>query len=112
MVAANQGDVEITLGDAKATLRCTVRAAKEVDVFFGDYSTAFRKLIAYNFAAYVAIVAAGLGKSHKEVEDSVFQTGLIDLVKPLSEYLGLLSNGGRKPSDTPAVAKDAPAGEG
>lgn len=108
----NTGDVDISLNGDKSTLRCTLRAAKEINASFGDYVTAQRRLATYDLAAYVAIVAAGLGKTSKEVEAAVYNNGMVELTKPLSDYVNLLANGGR-PLKTDDEAAKAPApGEG
>jgi len=97
-MSLDHGEVDTPLG----TLRCTLRAAKEVSAYFGDYLDAFRKLATFNHDAYVAIVAAGLGKSRKDVEKDVYEAGLPNLTESLSDYVGLLSNGGK-----PATVDDA-----
>lgn len=107
-MAANTGDVDIQLGGEKVTLRCSLRAAKEVSATFGNYAEVFRKLGEFDHFAYVAIVAAGLGMSPKDVEADVYHTGLRNLVNPLSTYITLLSNGGRPPKDDDAKGAAAP----
>lgn len=111
MAAANQGDVEIILGDEVVTLRCTLGAAKKVNAAFGDYITAFRRLATFDLSAYISVVAAGLDKTPKEIEDAVFKNGMTDLNTPLSQYVDLLANGGKPPKKVDD--KDAPpVGEG
>ncbi len=95
---SEHGEVVTPLG----TLRCTLRAAKEVSAYFGNYLDVFKKLAVFDHDAYVAIVAAGLGKARKDVEEDVYKAGLPTLTEPLSDYIGLLSNGGR-----PAATDDA-----
>lgn len=97
----NAGEVQIKLGDETLTLRSTLRAAKEINSVLGNYTEAFRKVLAYDLSAFVAVVAAGAGKTTREVELAVHSAGLPDLLKPVTDYLGLLSNGGR-----PLVAAD------
>ncbi len=101
----NKGDVETPCG----TLRCTLRAAIAVNGRFGDYAEAFNRLQRFDFAAYVAIVAAGLGKDPKEVEARVFEAGMSDLCGPLSAYVGFLSRGGKP---LPTGDEDQNTGEG
>jgi hypothetical protein len=89
------GDVEITLNGEAHTLRCTLRAAKTVNAYFGDYPTAFRKIGELGQDAFFVVIAAGLNKKVNEVEEAVYSTGLPPLVDPLLEYIGLLANGGK-----------------
>ena len=91
------GDVSITLDGQPVTLRCTLRAATEVTATFGSYTEVYRRLASLDHRANVLVVAAGLGKDPKDVEGQVYRTGLHGLVKPLTEYITLLSNGGRPP---------------
>lgn len=108
-MAANAGEIDITLADGSATLRSSLRAAKEVNAMFGDYQAAFKRLAAYDFSAYVAIVASGLGKQPRDVEERVYGVGLPSLTKPLSDFVALLSNGGRP---LVAASEGATSGEG
>lgn len=94
-----QGEVTITLNGREETLKSTLRAARDVNAACGGFMEAYRKLMAFDLEAYVAIVAAGLGKKRQEVEDDVFKTGLAPLSEPLAEFVGYLSNGGRDPTE-------------
>lgn len=102
----NEGEVEVTLAGKPAVLRSTLRAAKTVDAKCGGFQSAYSRLAAFNMEAYAIVVAAGLGKQPHEVEDAVYQTGMTDLIGPLSEFVTLLMNGGRKPG------KEADDGKG
>lgn len=118
MAAANQGEVEIELGGGKYVLRPTLQAAKTVNKVFGGFTAALRELMAFNFDAYVAVIAAGLGKTPNQfleensenkitVEEAVYQTGIEALNEPASKFVGYLTNGGRDPNEK----KDATPGE-
>ncbi len=103
-------EIRIDLVGEPATLRCTLRAAKEINTFFGSFNAGFKRLADYDHAAYVAIVAFGLGKRAAEVENAVWQTGLPNLVGPLTDYLAMLANGGRLPVPT-GTEGDTTSGE-
>lgn len=109
----NQGDVALTLDGEPVTLRYTLGAAKGVNRGFGSFVDAMKRIQAWDFSAFVAIVALGLGKTDnvKEVEQAVFNNGLKPLVNPLIDYLGRLSNGGRADDGTDST-KDSTKGEG
>lgn len=87
-------EVEITLNGKTETLRCTLRAAKKVNVG-GGIVEVLRRLGAFDMDAYTAVIAAGLDKKMADVEDAVFATGMADLNEPVTEYVMLLANGGR-----------------
>lgn len=100
----DQGEVDITLADELETLRCTLGAIKMVTSHFGSYLECLRRLADMNHDAYVIVVAAGLGKKPKEVEQAVANTGLPNLTGPLSDYIALLTHGGKLPSDDATAA--------
>jgi hypothetical protein len=96
-------EVEITLNGSAETLRCTLRAAKRVNAMVDGFQGVGRRLLSLDFDTYVAIVAIGLDKKPADVEDAVFQTGMITLFPVLDEYVGRLMNGGEliKPKEDP-----------
>ena len=98
--------VAITLDGAPVTLRYTLGASKRIDSQFGDFGKAMNRIINFNFDAFPKVVAAALGKEVRDVEDAVFAAGIDSLLRPLSEYLAWLSNGGRAPN--PVAVQDAP----
>jgi hypothetical protein len=98
--------VVVTLDGAPVTLRYTLGASKRIDSQFGDFVSAMRRVTNFNFESFPKVVAAGLDKSPQEVEAAVFAAGMDSLLKPLSEYLSWLCNGGREPN--PVAMPDAP----
>lgn len=97
-MSVNPGEVEITLNGREEILRPTLRAAREINNGCGGYSGAFRKLTEFDLSAYVAIVAAGLGKKYGEVEEAVHKAGILNLTEPLSRFVTILANGGKEPN--------------
>lgn len=104
-----QGDVELTLDAKPVVLKSTLGAAIEIDERLGGFAEAFRQLAGFKLGAFTIIVAAGMGRRPNEVKEAVYRSGMADLIAPLTEYLTLLSNGGRAP---PAVEEAARTGEG
>jgi hypothetical protein len=102
-------EIEITLAERPAVLRCTVRALRDLDASAGGFNEVIAGLTSYRFATYCSVVAAGLGKRPREVEEDVYATGMNALVGPLCEFVAMLVNGGRKPEPS---EKDAPRGNG
>ncbi len=88
--------VEITLGDEKVQLRFTLGAAKRVNQYFGNFVNANQRMESVDLEAITVIVAAGLGKSPKDVEDAVYAAGQLNLHRSVKTYLNLLANGGRE----------------
>jgi hypothetical protein len=101
-------EVEITLNGKRETLKTSLRAARAINGFFGNFVDAQERLNKVDQSAYVAIVAAGLDKKPGDVEEAVFAAGLDNLLAPLFTYVGALARGGRDPN---AKTEDAPAGE-
>ena len=103
------GDVTINLGGREAVLKCTLGAAMKVDEQLGGFVEAMRALTTFRLAAFICIVAAGLDKPQQDVREAVFREGMTNLIGPLTTYLELLGNGGRKPEQVKEAAK---TGEG
>lgn len=103
------GDVTIKLDGREAVLKCTLGAAMRVDEELGGFAEAMRQVSMFRLAAFVSVIAAGLGKSQQDVREAVFAEGLTNLINPVSEYLALLTAGGRKPDEAKEAAK---TGEG
>ena len=98
--------IEITLDGEAVVLRPTLEAAMLVDSRFGGYSAAYQSLLGHSLDATVAILAAGAGKSiNTTLREKVYAKGVRNLVAPLSQFLTLLLNGGRKPEDERAEGK-------
>ncbi len=100
--ATSEG-VETALG----TLRYTLGASKKICAVFGGYVEAFSALGKFDPVAFDTIVAAGLGKERKEVEEQVFSAGYDSLLKPTQEFLAWLSNGGKAPTPIKPAGTDS-----
>lgn len=102
--------VEITLGDEKVHLRYTLGAAKRVNQYFGNFMNANQRIEGFDLEAITVIVAAGLGKPPKDVEEDVYAAGQLNLHRSVKTYLNLLANGGREyvePADDAASETDS-----
>lgn len=108
----SEGEVRISNKSGESmTLRCTPRAAKDVNAAFGSFMEALRRVETIDYAACNAIVTAGSGKPRAEVENFVFDVGIANMVAPLSRYVVLLVNGGRDPSVTDGSTEGQNTGE-
>lgn len=105
----NAGEVRITLAGEDRVLRSSLRAARIVSTGQDGFVGALQRLSRFDLDAFVSIIAAGLGREPKDVEEAVFETGLPDLVEPTSKYVGYLMRGGRE-ATAPGEA-EAPKGK-
>lgn len=98
MADASIGEVETPLG----TLKCGLAAAKAVNALAGGYNGILHRLGMLDFDAYVAVIAAGLGKKSSEIEAKVYGVGLVNLTASLVTYVTYLGNGGKPVAEAPA----------
>lgn len=101
-MAANQGEVDTPVG----TLKCTLRASKEVSAYFGNFFRANERVSQVEHDAIVVVIAAGLGKKPAEIEEEIYAAGLLNLSAPVKKWLDLLANGGRE--YVPPTSQDEP----
>lgn len=98
---AKQGEYELKLNENLLVLRCTPAALRYVETKHGGYRAQMQKLFMVEYSIIVDLIEAGLigGKEYDKavLEEEVFKAGTLNLVEPLSEYLGLLVNGGKPP---------------
>ncbi len=87
-------DVEIKLDGSPVTLRPTLKAARRVSGA-GGFQGVVNRLQSGDIEHYIAVVAAGLDKQNREVEEKVFRTGLPALADGLVRFVNLLANGGK-----------------
>ncbi|MGY3615935.1 hypothetical protein [Bradyrhizobium sp. USDA 10063] len=102
----------LALGSKSIELNVSTVAAKTVSNIFGGLSAAHQRVTAIDLTSMAQIVSIGLGKSQmeislaalagaakstNEVEQQLYEAGVVDLAEPLRDYLNLLANGGRPP---------------
>jgi hypothetical protein len=90
----HEGDVEIELNGKPAKLRFGVQQFKKIGAIC-PFMEVLRRIANLDVGMIVAVVAAGTGKTAKEVEGDVFETGMAKLVNSVSEYVVRLLNGGK-----------------
>lgn len=93
------GEVRFEALGESNVLRCTPRAAKEVNAYFGSFTNAMQRIEAMDFEAFVVVVAAGLKKKRADVEELTYDAGIMKLMKPISNFVVMLANGGRAPTE-------------
>lgn len=114
MPKLNSGEVTITLGGEERTLAPTLGAATRISRAFNGFQGALQQLQASDLDAYVTVIQHGLGlrteAETKGLREKVWAAGLNRLVLPLTEYVLMLSNGGRpleEPEDDEAGGTSA-----
>ena len=105
------GEVEFSLHGERVILKPTLGATRTINRTYGSFGEAFRRVSLLDFETIANVIAVGSGMKPKTAEEEVYAHGLADLVKPVSEYLSVLSNGGRSPDDDEQKDDDTP-GEG
>ena len=91
------GDVKIHLeGHGAEVLRPTLDACVKLSSGPGGINKMFERVRNLEFSAILAVIEAGLGKTSKELPNLIYQTGLVNLHVPCSEFLAIISNGGRR----------------
>jgi len=99
------GNVEIELAGETVTLKPTLNACQTISRQAGGVIGAIQALGRLDFDILVSVIALGLGKKPKDIEEAVFDAGMAELNPKAIEFLTILSTGGRR-SDGGEGAKD------
>lgn len=114
MAKLNSGDVPITLAGHERILKPTLRAITMISAQYGGLSKARAALAEQDFQAVSTVIKWGLNLTDKETRqlpEQIFQTGLTaELIVPLINYLGILSNGGKPLPDDPVERDESAEG--
>ena len=90
------GNVEIELAGEQLTLKPTLHACQSISRQSGGIVGAIQALGRLDFDALVNVIALGIGRKNKDIEEAVFSTGM-DVLNPLAiEFVTNISTGGRK----------------
>ncbi|MEO9230370.1 MAG: hypothetical protein ABI216_15700 [Devosia sp.] len=93
------GNVDILLGDETVTLRPTLRAAQTISKQSGGIVSALQAVSRFDFDVISSVIALGLNKTsprdQQDIAEKVYETGLSDLIEPVTNFLAILANGGR-----------------
>lgn len=93
------GQISIKLGDEEAVLMPTLFAATRISRHFGGLQNCLQKMTTGDLDALTTVVRYGLGfKSEAEangLDEKVWRAGVFSLTTPVTEYVLVLSNGGR-----------------
>jgi hypothetical protein len=110
MSKISEGELAFELDGKPRTLRCTLKAVKAINRTFGNFTTAFQRVVENDFDAIVAVLAAGLDEKPAAVEDEIYQAGFVQVRPDAAAFLDLLSRGGKPiPSAEEAAEGNEPA---
>jgi len=92
------GNVEIELDGQTVVLKPTLRAAQTISRQSGGILGAVERIGKFDLDTMIQVVTLGLnatGKEAQTIPDKVWETGMTELVAPVTKFLSILANGGR-----------------
>lgn len=91
------GDVKIELvGHGEVTLRPTLEACRRLSSMDGGIQRMIERCRNLEFPAIHSVIASGLGKDSKDLQDIIYKTGLLSLQAGCIDFLIIVANGGRR----------------
>lgn len=99
-------NITIELGGEQVELLATPKAALQICKHYKGVMSAMSAIQQMNLDDYVIIVrfaTNGLQKDSEKLLEDVYSAGITNLLAPLTDYLVLLANGGKKPSGEESV---------
>lgn len=110
-MAFRPGEVEIDLNGERVVLRPTPNVLRVLSKRYGGFQPLLASLSSLDFDAFVTVIAVGAGiegKGVRELENKVYEAGLISLLGDVSKFVVIVSNGGRPlDEDAERDAEDA-----
>jgi len=104
-----EGTTSFQLDEDFITLKATPHALRVVLTKHGGMRRAIEKVYMMEADIMEDIIEAGLAPEKIDrtiLAENVFKSGIINLIEPLSEYLMLLANGGKKPEPKKGGTED------
>lgn len=93
------GNVTITLDDEQVTLRPTLRACQTISKQAGGIMSAVQAVGRFDLEVMTSVIALGLDirkpAELNALAEKVYQSGMAELVEPVTQFLSILANGGR-----------------
>lgn len=103
------GDVVINLeGHGEVTLRPTLDACRRLSGMEGGVNKMIERCRNLEFGAIHSVIAAGLGKDSKDLQDLIYRSGLLNLHGQCIDFLIIVANGGRRISGEEQEEKSDP----
>lgn len=111
MANLNDGEVVLILGEDRYILRPTLNAIRNLSRLHNGLRHTFQKIVDQDFEGITQIIQIGAAlpeRDQKVLGDKLFRAGLNDdTLMPLIDYMKILMNGGRMPSDATPEQPDA-----
>ena len=116
MSKTDHGTVELSIGEELYVLAFNLKAVKKIERALGGILPAMQEVQRFNLSAIIQVIVAGAGLALKpsaleELEEAVYQAGIISVTPTLIEYLSALLNPAAKTADQLAEAEVAEAGK-
>lgn len=107
--------VDIELGGRTYHLKPSLGATRRLSRLKGGFQGVFEGIIAQDFDLYATVIKAGLESeknlSDKDLENYVYEAGIVNLIDPVAKYVRCLQNGG-KLEETESASSDSDEGNG
>lgn len=101
------GSMEVELDGKTYELVASPKAMKTINRAFGGFGPAFQAIQNMDVEALEVILRAGLKRNEAEdLEDKIFATGLVKVVKPSVEFLLMVQNGGKSAEEVEREAAE------
>ena len=110
MSKTDHGTVDVQIGTELYTLAFTLKAVKRIEKFFGGILPAMHEVQKFSLNAATQVIIAGAGLALKpsgveELEEEIYDAGIISVTPPLIEYLGALLNPAAKTAEQQEAAQ-------
>lgn len=106
----DHGTVDVQVGTEQYTLAFTLKAVKRIEKFFGGILPAMHEVQKFSLSAVTQVIISGAGLALKpsaveELEEEIYNAGIISVTPPLIEYLGALLNPAAKTAEQQEAAE-------
>jgi hypothetical protein len=98
MPTLTAGDVPFMLAGERRVLRPTLRAVNHISNVCGGLKKALTAVGEFDMTAMTAVIRAGLNltdQESKKLPEMIYETGILELTGPLSDFIVILANGGK-----------------
>ncbi|QHF02448.1 hypothetical protein N015_08505 [Pseudomonas asturiensis] len=114
MSKTDHGTVDVEVGTELYTLTFNLKAVKRIEKMFGGILPAMHEVQKFSLQAVTQVIVAGAGLALKpsameELEEEIYNQGIISVTPPLIEYLGALLNPAAKTAEQQEAAAAAAA---
>ena len=112
MSKTDHGTVELEIGAETFVLAFNLKAVKKIERALGGILPAMQEVQRFNLSAIMQVIIAGAGlalkpSAQEELEEEIYQAGIISVTPTLIDYLSALLNPAAKTADQLAEAEAA-----